>query len=109
LRNPRILRNHHISSNPFAIHTNGLQHFGWDLYLLVVSLALVWVGSRVRARGLGYVGGIGLLAFLISVGEQVTRLESGHAPTTSIVGWPLALLIIGLVGLAAPILSRRES
>jgi hypothetical protein len=109
LRNPRILHSHHLSSNPFAIHTNGLQHFGWDLYLLVVSLALVWIGSRVRARGLGYVGGVGLLAFLISVGEQVTRLESGHTPTTSIVGWPLALLIIGLVGLAAPILSRRES
>jgi len=115
LRNPRIprgpgiLRNHHISSNPFAIHTNGLQHFGWDLYLLVVSLALVWIGSRVRARGLGYVGGVGLLAFLISVGEQVTRLESGHTPTTSIVGWPLALLIIGLVGLAAPMRSRRET
>jgi hypothetical protein len=108
-RGPGILRNHHISSNPFAIHTNGLQHFGWDLYLLVVSLALVWIGSRVRARGLGYVGGVGLLAFLISVGEQVTRLESGHTPTTSIVGWPLALLVIGLVGLAAPALYRRES
>jgi hypothetical protein len=106
---PGILRNHHFSSNPFAIHTNGLQHFGWDLYLLVVSLALVWIGSRVRARGLGYVGGVGLLAFLISVGEQVTRLESGHAPSTSIAGWPLALLVIGLVGLAAPMLYRRES
>jgi hypothetical protein len=108
-RNPPILRGHHLSSNPFAIHTNGLQHFGWDLYLLVVSLALVWVGSRVRARGLGYVGGVGLLAFLISVGEQVTRLEFGHTPTTSIVGWPLALLIIGLAGLAAPMLGRRET
>ena len=109
LRNPRILRGHHLSSNPFAIHTNGLQHFGWDLYLLVVSLALVWVGSRARVRGLGYVGGVGLLAFLISVGEQVTRLESGRAPTSHIVGWPLALLIIGLAGLAAPMLYRRES
>jgi hypothetical protein len=108
-RNPGILRNHHISSNPFAIHTNGLQHFGWDLYLLVISLALVWVGSRVRVRGLGYVGGVGLLAFLISIGEQVTRLESGRTPTTSIVGWPLALLIIGLAGLAAPMFYRRES
>ncbi len=108
-RGPGILRDHHLSSNPFAIHTNGLQHFGWDLYLLVVSLAPVWIGSRVRARGLGYVGGVGLLAFLISVGEQVTRLESGHTPTTSIVGWPLALLIIGLVGLAAPMRSRSES
>lgn len=107
-RNPAILRNHHISSNPFAIHTNGLQHFGWDLYLLVVSLALVWIGSRVRARGIGYVGGVGLLAFIFSVGDQVTRLESGHTPTTSIVGWPLALLIIGLAGLAAPMFYRRE-
>ncbi len=109
LRTPGILHSHHLSSNPFAIHTNGLQHFGWDLYLLVVSLALVWIGSRVRARGLGYVGGVGLLAFLISVGEQVTRLESGRAPTSHIVGWPLALLIIGLVGLAAPMRSRRET
>lgn len=109
LRNPQILRSHHLSSNPFAIHTNGLQHFGWDLYLLVVSLALVWVGSRARVRGLGYVGGVGLLAFLISVGEQVTRLESGRAPTSHIVGWPLALLIIGLAGLAAPMLYRREA
>ena len=109
LRNPGILRNRHLSSNPFAIHTNGLQHFGWDLYLLIVSLALVWIGSRVRARGLGYVGGVGLLAFVFSVGDQVTRLESGHSPTTSIVGWPLALLIIGLAGLAAPMLYRRES
>jgi hypothetical protein len=108
-RNPPILRGHHLSSNPFAIHTNGLQHFGWDLYLLVVSLALVWVGSRVRVRGLGYVGGVGLLAFLISVGAQITRLEFGHTPTTSIVGWPLALLIIGLAGLAVPIFYRRET
>jgi hypothetical protein len=79
------------------------------LYLLVVSLALVWIGSRVRARGLGYVGGVGLLAFLISVGAQITRLEFGHTPTTSIVGWPLALLIVGLAGLAAPMFYRRES
>jgi hypothetical protein len=107
--NPVILHSHHISSNPFAIHTNGLQHFGWDLYLLVVSLALVWIGSRVRVRGLGYVGGVGLLAFVFSVGAQITRLEFGHTPTTSIVGWPLALLIIGLAGLAAPMFYRRES
>jgi len=106
---------HHASSNPhiptglFAIHTNGLQHFGWDVYLLILSLGLVWVGSRVRARGLGYVGGFGLLAFLISVGTQITRLESGRAPTTGALGWPLALLVIGVVGLAAPTLYRRES
>lgn len=91
------------------VHTSGLQHFGWDLYLLVVSLALVWVGSRARVRGLGYVGGVGLLAFIVSVGAQLTRLESGRAPTGSIVGWPLVLLIIGVACLAAPALYRRES
>jgi hypothetical protein len=96
-------------ANPFVTSTSGLQHFGWDLYLLVASLALVWVGARVRARGLGYVGGVGLLAFLISVGAQITRLEPGRAPTASIVGWPLALLIVGIAGLAVPALARRDS
>jgi hypothetical protein len=89
------------------LHTSGLQHFGWDLYLLVVSLALVWVGSRARVRGLGYVGGVGLLAFVLSIGAELTRLESGRAPTGSI-GWPLTLLIIGVAGLAAPALYRRK-
>jgi hypothetical protein len=105
---------HHASSSPhipsglLAIHTNGLQHFGWDVYLLILSMGLVWVGSRMHARGLGYVGGFGLLAFLISVSAQITRLESGRAPTTGVVGWPLALLIIGVVGLASPALYRRQ-
>jgi hypothetical protein len=93
----------------FRLHTSGLQHFGWDLYLLLVSVALVWGGSRARVRGIGYAGAIGLLAFALSVGAQITRLESGRAATDSIVGWPLALLIIGFAGLAVPVLSRRES
>jgi hypothetical protein len=108
LQHARLARPSHLA-NPFATHTSGLQHFGWDLYLLVVSLGLVWVGSRVRARGLGYVGGVGLLAFLVSVGVQITRLESGREPTASIVGWPLALLVIGIAGLAVPALYQRDS
>lgn len=115
LAQPRhLLQPHHPVQpghlvEPLPLHTSGLQHFGWDLYLLVVSLALVWVGSRARVRGMGYVGGIGLLAFLLSVGAQITRIESGRAPTAAIVGWPLALLVIGVAGLAAPMLYRRES
>ena len=77
--------------------------------MLVVSLALVWIGSRTRVRGLGYVGGVGLLAFLVSVAAQVTRIEAGRPPTTGIVGWPLVLLIVGLAGLATPVLYRRKS
>jgi hypothetical protein len=109
---PAIPHRHAVSPLPslvHAVHTSGLQHFGWDVYLLLVSLALIWIASRAHIRGIGYVGGIGLLAFIISVGAQITRLESGHAPTSSIVGWPLALLIIGVAGLVVPALHRRES
>jgi hypothetical protein len=99
LQNTHLARPHLFPSS-FVAHVSGLQHFGWDLYLLVVSLALVWVGSRVRTRGLGYVGGFGVLAFLLSTGAQVTRTEFG---------WPLALLILGLAGLLAPLISTRKS
>lgn len=108
LQHARVARPSHPLSSLVGAHTSGLQHFGWDLYLLVVSLALVWVGARVRSRGLGYVGGVGLLAFLLSVGVQVTRLETGREATASIVGWPLALLVIGIAGLAVPALYRRD-
>ncbi len=90
-------------------HTSGLQHFGWDLYLLVVSVALVYVAARWHIRGLGYVGGIGLLAFIVSVAAQITRLDAGRPPTASVVGWPLALILIGVAGLAAPALYRRKT
>ena len=38
---------------------------------------------------------------------QITRFEFGKPPTYSVVGWPLALIIIGVVGLAAPVLLSR--
>jgi hypothetical protein len=102
-----------IQPNPLAgvssgLHS-GLQHFGWDLYLLVISAALLWIGARVRVRGLGYVGGFGLLAFVLSVGDQVTRIEGGLTATHALAGWPLALLILGVAGLAAPTLKRGRS
>lgn len=97
------------SNLPHLLHTGGLQSFGWNLYLLVVSLGLLWVGSRARARGLGYVGAVGLLAFFVSVGAQVTTPESGGTPSTSIVGWPLALLAVGLAALGASMFYPRDS
>jgi hypothetical protein len=99
---------HRAFELPGIAHASGLQSFGWDMYLLLVSLGLVWVGSRVRARGLGYVGAAGLLGFVISVGAQITRIESGHAPSSSLAGWPLALVGIGAVALIAPAAYRRD-
>jgi uncharacterized membrane protein YhaH (DUF805 family) len=108
---PRHLPGPHGTSSlqtlTHAVHTCGLQHLGWDIYLLVVSVALICGAGLWRIRGLGYVGGIGLLAFIVSVAAQLTRVEVGRAPTGSIVGWPLVLIVIGLVGLAAPALHRR--
>jgi hypothetical protein len=85
---------------------SGLQSFGWDLYLLLVSLALVWLAARMRVRGLGYVGAVGLLTFIVSVGLQVTRLESGHAPIHSLGGWPIVLVVVGAVALIVPAFTR---
>jgi len=90
------------------IHTNGVQHFGWDLYLLLISLALVWVGSRIRVRGLGYVGGAGLLALVISLGVQITQIEAGRTPTSGAGGWPLALIIAGAVALVVSLQTQRR-
>lgn len=91
------------------IHTSGLQHPGWNVYLLVVSVALVWVAARARVRGLGYAGGLGLLAFVVSAGVQITRLESGRPPTSSAGGWPLVLIILGAVTLAISLFVRSAS
>jgi hypothetical protein len=93
-------------------------------WLFVAAAVLLFAGAAglARAKAIGAselatAGGIaavaagvlGLLAFLVSVGVQITRLESGRGPTASIVGWPLALLVIGIAGLAAPALIRRDS
>jgi hypothetical protein len=87
-----------VTHNVF--HTGGGgQHLGWDIYLLVISLALVAFGARARARGLGYVGAVGVLVFIISVSVQITRLESGHSPSHDVFAWPLVLLGLGAAGL----------
>jgi hypothetical protein len=88
------------------ISASGLQSFSWDLYLLLVSLALVCLAARTRVRGLGYVGAVGLLTFIVSVGLQVTRLESGHAPIHSLGGWPIVLVVVGAVALIVPAFTR---
>jgi hypothetical protein len=77
------------------------QSFFWDLWLLVVSLALVAFGAVVRARGPAYIGFIGLVAFALLVGVEVTPLIEGERPDGKLIGWPLILLLLGGGALAA--------
>jgi hypothetical protein len=91
------------------LHTSGMQHLGWDIYLVVAAVALTWLGSRVRARSLGYVGAVGLGAFIISTGVQITRLQSGRGPTHDVVVWPLVLLVLGAAALVVSALRTRDT
>jgi hypothetical protein len=84
-------------SNPFIDVSNVSSKFGWEIVLLVVSLAAVAYGSRAATRGPAYVGGIGLFLFLLVAGLDL----NDSSPSGSIVGWPLILLIVGLVALGA--------
>ena len=92
-----------------AAHVPGGQTTGWDVYLLVVSLAFSWGGARARLRGPSYVGAFGLLVFVIGVATQAARVQAGHTPSHSLLGWPLVLVLLGIAGLLAPFARRRSA
>ena len=72
----------------------------WELALLVTSLLAVGYGSRFGARGTSYVGGIGLALFLVIAGSDV----NDSSPEGKIVGWPLALVVVGALAFAASVI-----
>ncbi len=73
---------------------------GWNLFLLVVSLALIAYESRSPTRGPGYVGTVGLLSFIGLTGlDLVNRLNGDDAG--GVAGWPLLLLVVGGAALVA--------
>jgi hypothetical protein len=76
------------------------QRQEWDVFLLVLALALIWYGLRARWRGPVYVGAFTLFAFIFSVGTEITSLFD-EGPTGDLVGWPLLLLLFGGAGLLA--------
>jgi hypothetical protein len=79
---------------------------GWDAFLLVTSIALVAFSARTGRRGPGLVGGGGIVAFIVVVGGQLGDALAGHAKHAAS-GWPLLLLIVGAVGIAASFVIPR--
>jgi hypothetical protein len=79
------------------------QHFIWDLVLLLISVGLITYGARARVRGPGYIGTAGLLIFVFSVGFQFTASR----PPSSLVGWPLTLLLVGAAALVLGFFGAR--
>src|SRR3954465_8325222 len=78
---------------------------GWNIFLLVVSLAAIGFGSRGPTRGPSYVGALGLGAFIALVGADVVHRISGGGGG-GVAGWPLILLIGGAAILVAGFLLR---
>ena len=93
----------------FALPGSGQgQSFFWDLVLLLVSLALVAYAAMSRVRGPAYVGFAGLIAFAGIVGTELADLAEGRLPDGALVGWPLALLLLGGAALAAGVAPSRR-
>jgi hypothetical protein len=83
--------------NPLGTSTPPIQTSNfWDIMLLLVSLGLVGIGAWIGPRGPVYVGGIGLVLWLVIVGLD---LNSSHPNPFKFGGWPWILLILGLIGL----------
>jgi hypothetical protein len=80
---------------------------GWNIFLLVVSLALIAYESRAPTRGPGYVGAIGLIGFIGLTGADLVNRLNGDAGG-GVVGWPLILLIGGGAALAASFVLRSD-
>jgi hypothetical protein len=93
---------------PGLHHLSGAQTPGWDAFLIVAAVALIWLGAHSGTRGLAYVGATGLVLFVTSTAAQLTRVESGEAPSSSLWGWPLGLVIFGVIALLAPVLLRGD-
>jgi hypothetical protein len=76
----------------------------WNVFLLVLAIALIWYGARAPWRGPAYVGAIALFVFIFAVGTDIASVFDGDDPGTGVFGWPLLLLVLGGAALAAGLL-----
>lgn len=79
----------------------------WEAFLLAASLALIAFAAREGARGPAYVGALGLAAFALLAGIDISGLVSEGVVEGDLVGWPLVLLVAGAGVLLAGMLPRR--
>jgi hypothetical protein len=83
--------------NPLGTGTPPIQTTNlWDILLLIVSLGLIVIGSQIGTRGPVYIGGIGLVLFLLIAGLD---LNSSPPNPFKMGVWPWVLLILGLIGI----------
>ncbi|MEA2143704.1 MAG: hypothetical protein QOI64_2134 [Solirubrobacteraceae bacterium] len=81
----------------------------WNVFILVVSIALIAYGTTSPVRGPSYVGAIGLASFVGLAGSNVVALSKGNADDVhKLAGWPLVLLVLGIAVLAATVLLPRR-
>ena len=78
----------------------------WNIYLLIVSFALIAYGSVRAARGPSYVGGLGFGIFILLTGFDLVSGLNGDN-TNGVGGWPLILLILGALALAGGFVAPR--
>ncbi len=77
--------------------------FGWKLYSLAIGFGLVAYAGVDREPGPAYLGTGVLILFAVSVAFP----SLGGGPHSSLVGWPLFLLVIGAIGLAIGLRPRQ--
>lgn len=73
--------------------------FWWELVLLAAAFGLIAYSGVDREPGPGYLGFVALLLFVLAAG-----LPDGEG---ALLGWPLFLLLLGAVGVAAGLRPRR--
>jgi hypothetical protein len=86
---------------PFASGESGAAGTGWELVIVTAGFGLVAYAAVEREPGPGYLGFLTLLLFVLMAGVPG---DDG----ASLVGWPLLLLLLGGLGVAAGLRPRRE-
>ena len=77
----------------------------WDLVLLGGAILLIAAGGLTGVRGPVYVGAAGILTFVLLVGVDL----DDDTPAGNIVGWPLVLLLLAALAIAASLGVGRRS